>query len=130
MASTLPPYNGVFGAGFWDSFQREFLNIMSFGYLDDDNAGVFAADVGIDGSGGGGYGVGDATSETVVKAAGRTANQEGLSAARGVGNVFTYITSPWAVMCLFMVCASSISSLLIVSLKALRMCSALFFGFT
>lgn len=80
---------------FWksaQSFQREFLNLMSFGYLDDD-AGVFAQDsqhatnIG-------------AASEAAVKV-----KDDILAAAessKGVGNVFTYITSPWAVVCLFM----------------------------
>lgn len=83
---------------FWksaQSFQREFLNLMSFGYLDDD-AGVFAQDsqhatnIG-------------AASEAAVKV-----KDDILAAAessKGVGNVFTYITSPWAVVCLFMVCS-------------------------
>lgn len=101
MASTLiPPRNAGFWGGFLDSFQREFLNLMSFGYLDDGDA--FATDPTTGG-------IGNTASETVanVAAAGKPAIREGVGAARGLGNVFTYVTSPWAVMCLFMVCSKS-----------------------
>lgn len=94
---------GGFWGGFWNSFQREFLNLMSFGYLDDsgggDDAGVFAQ-VGTE-IGGGNVDGNAAASETAATAAAR---EDVVGASRGVGNVFTYVTSPWAVMCLFMVC--------------------------
>ncbi|KAL0638278.1 hypothetical protein Q9L58_002735 [Maublancomyces gigas] len=103
MASTLvPPRNAASWTGFMDSFQREFLNLMSFGYLDDsDNAGVFATDS-TPSLGPGG--ISNTAGETAanVAAAGKPAIREGIGAARGLGNVFTYVTSPWAVMCLFM----------------------------
>lgn len=105
MASTLvPPRNAVSWAGFMDGFQREFLNLMSFGYLDDsDNAGVFATDSTRSPGPGG---IANTAGETAanVAAGGKPAIREGVGAARGLGNVFTYVTSPWAVMCLFMVC--------------------------
>lgn len=91
---------------FWKSvqtsFQREFLNLMSFGYLDDD-AGVFAQDSQQHTSNIG------AASEAAVKV-----KDDILAAAegsKGVGNVFTYITSPWAVTCLCMVCSQYATSI-------------------
>lgn len=103
MASTLvPPRNPGFWPAFLDNFQREFLNLMSFGYLDDgDNAGVFATDS----TPALGNGIANTAGEMAANAAavGKPVAREGVGAARGLGNVFTYVTSPWAVMCLFMV---------------------------
>lgn len=104
MAATLiPPRNSGLWGGFLDGFQREFLNLMSFGYLDDGDA--FATDPITGGTGG----IGDTASEMAAKVAamGKSATREGVGAARGLGNVFTYVTSPWAVMCLFMVHSNS-----------------------